>query len=262
MKRTLLGAVMVCGLLAGCAAPAEPAAPSSTPSSVADTLSGTVTVFAAASLTDTFAEIADAFGDEHPDVDVVFNFGGSSGLATQIVEGAPADVFAVASGATMTTVTDAALTDGDPTVFVTNTLEIATPAGNPAGITGLADFANPDLAIALCAVEVPCGAAAKTVLDGAGIVAAPDTLEQDVKAVLSKVELGEVDAGLVYRTDVLAAGDAVEGIEFPEAETAVGKYPIAQLVDAPNPDAAAAFIEYVLSPAGIAILTDAGFGTP
>ena len=259
MKRALvtLGAVGL--LLTGCATPSAPSRPTS---AAEDTLTGTVTVFAAASLTETFGALADAFEEKHPGVTVVFNFGGSSGLATQIVEGAPADVFAAASGATMTTVTDAALTEGDPTVFVTNTLEIAVPAGNPGAITGLADFADPDLSIAICAVEVPCGSASKTVFDAAEIVAAPDTLEQDVKSVLTKVELGEVDAGLVYRTDVLAAGDSVEGIEFPEASGAVGKYPIAQLAASTNGDVAAAFIAYVLSPAGMKILTDAGFGSP
>lgn len=264
MKRALTGTGILAAIaiLAGCAAPAAGPIPTPTQTTVQDPLSGAVTVFAAASLTDTFGEIANAFMAEHPDVTVTLNFGGSSGLATQIVEGAPADVFAAASGATMTTVTDAGLAAGDPTVFVTNTLEIATPADNPGDVTGLADLANPDMSIALCAVEVPCGAAAKTVLDTAGIVASVDTYEQDVKAVVTKVELGEVDAGLVYTTDVLAAGEAVTGIAFPEAVAAVGKYPIVQTTASTNPDAAAAFIAFVLSPAGIAILTDAGFGTP
>ena len=260
MKRALVTLVGAGLLLAGCSAPA---ATEPTPARTAeDALTGTVIVFAAASLTETFGTIADAFTQEHPDVRIAFNFGGSSGLATQIVEGAPVDVFAAASGTTMKTVTDAALTDGAPTVFVTNTLEIAVPAGNPGGVSGLEAFANPDLSIAICAVEVPCGAASKTVFDGAGIVAAPDTLEQDVKAVLTKVELGEVDAGLVYRTDVLAAGNEVEGIEFPGASTAVGKYPIAQLAASTNKDVAAAFVAYVLSPAGKQIRHRAGFGTP
>ena len=252
------GALALVGvlLLAGCSTPAP------TVTRTPDTLGGTVTVFAAASLTDTFQAIAAAFKEEHPGVTVTLNFGGSSGLATQIVQGAPADVFAAASGATMKTVTDAALTDGAPTTFVTNTLEIAVPADNPGKVTGLADFANPNLAIALCAVEVPCGAAAKTVFDGAGIVASVDTYEQDVKAVLSKVEIDEVDAGIVYKTDVLAAGSKVKGIDFPEAATAVGKYPIALLSASTNKAAAQVFIDYVLSPKGIRILTDAGFATP
>ena len=250
MKYLALFAVLA---LAGCSAPASVA------TEEPDTLSGIVTVFAAASLTDTFADIAAAFTEQHPGVDIVFNFGGSSGLATQIVEGAPVDVFAAASGATMEAVGELAV---DPVPFATNTLEIATPADNPAGITGLADLTDPQLSIALCAVEVPCGAAAATVFETAGLVASVDTYEQDVKAVLTKVELGEVDAGLVYTTDVLAAGDAVKGIEFPEAGAAVGTYPIARLTASTNPDAAAAFIAFVLSATGTRILTDAGFGTP
>ncbi len=254
MKRVLVTVVAAGLFLSGCSAPTAPASP--------DSFTGTVTVFAAASLTDTFGAIADAFEREHPNVTVALNFGGSSSLATQIIGGAPADVFAAASGATMATVADAGLTVGEPTVFVTNTLEIAVPAGNPGGITGLADFANADLGLALCAVEVPCGAASKSVFDGAGIVAAPDTLELDVRAVLTRVELGEVDAGLVYRTDVIAAGDRVEGIEFPEASTAIGAYPIALLSASTNRVSASAFIAWVLSPAGKEILTDAGFGAP
>lgn len=260
MKRTVVVLAAAGLLLAGCSAPTPTPAP--TASATPDTLTGTVTVDAAASLTDTFQAIATAFGKEHPNVTVTFNFGGSSGLATQIVQGAPVDVFAAASGATMKTVTDAKLTAVDPTVFVTNTLEIAVPADNPGKVTGLKDFANADLSIAVCAVEVPCGAAAKTVFDGAGVTASVDTFEQDVKSVLAKVETGEVDAGLVYKTDVLAAGTKVKGIDFPEASTAVGKYPIALLSASANKDAAQAFIDYVLSPKGIKILTDAGFGTP
>jgi molybdate transport system substrate-binding protein len=257
--RSTAGVLVAVLLLAGCAAPAAGPAPTRT---VEDTLSGSVTVFAAASLTEAFGAIADEFTAEHPGVNVTFNFGGSSALATQIAEGAPVDVFAAASGTPMSVVTNAGLVEGTPTVFATNTLEIATPADNPAHVTGLADFANAHLSIALCAVEVPCGAAAKTALDAAGITPSVDTYEQDVKAVLTKVELGEIDAGLVYKTDVLAAGKTVEGIEFPEAAAAIGTYPIAQLSTSTNPEAAAAFIAYVLSSPGIKILSDAGFGTP
>lgn len=256
MRRPLVLAALATLALAGCTA----AAPEPTPPTEG-TLSGTVTVFAAASLTESFQAIADAFTAEHPGVEVTFNFGGSSGLATQIVEGAPVDVFAAASPATMTTVTDAGLAT-DAHDFASNTLEIAVPTDNPGGMTGLADFANPDLAIALCAAEVPCGAAAARALDAAGIVASVDTYEQDVKAVLTKVELGEVDAGLVYRTDVLAAGAKVKGIEFPEATGAIARYPIAALTTSANPYAADAFVAFVLSDAGQRILQEAGFGAP
>jgi molybdate transport system substrate-binding protein len=249
-------ALLAVGVLSGCAAPAPEAA---APTEAGDQLEGTVTVFAAASLTETFESLATEFEGEHPGVDVVFNFGGSSALATQITEGAPADVFAAANESTMQTVTDASLSV-DPTIFASNTLEIAVPVGNPAGVTGLADFASPDLAIAICDVEVPCGAAADKLFTDAGVTAEPDTLEEDVKAVLTKVELGEADAGLVYVTDVIAAGDAVEGIEFAEADLALNLYPIATLADAPNPDAATAWVQFVLSDAGQAALADAGFG--
>ncbi|CAN5360458.1 molybdate ABC transporter substrate-binding protein [soil metagenome] len=256
MKLAKPALVLVAALaLAGCSTPA----PTPTETAAADTLSGTVTVFAAASLTDSFQAIADAFTAEHPDVTVTFNFGGSSGLATQIVEAAPADVFAAASPATMQTVTDAALTDGDPTDFATNVLEIAVAKGNPGGITGLEDFANADKTIALCAVEVPCGAAAAKLFDAAGIVPSVDTYEQDVKAVLTKVELGEVDAGVVYVTDVLDAGNAIEGIEVDSAPVA---YPIATLSASTNKEAAQAFVDFVLSDKGQSILKAAGFGTP
>lgn len=254
MKRvTVAGAAIL--LLAGCASPAaEP-----TPTAAGDQLIGTVTVFAAASLTESFEAIKAAFAEEHPRVEVTFNFGGSSGLATQILEGAPVDVFVAASDATMKTVTDAAVNETDPITFASNTLQIAVPAGNPGEVTRLQDLADPRLIVALCAVEVPCGAASQTVFDRAGVTPAPDTIEQDVKAVLTKVELGEVDAGLVYRTDVLAAGDAVEGIDFPEAADAVNTYSLVQLAGNKGADA---FIAFMLSAEGRAILDAAGFGTP
>ena len=239
MRLLLVAALLLS--LAGCATPTEPQ-------------QQTVTVFAAASLTESFEQIATAFEEANPDVDVVFNFGGSSGLATQIVEGAPADVFAAASPATMATVTDAALTTGDPVAFATNVLQIAVAGGNPGGIATLEDFANPDSLIAVCAVEVPCGAATATLFTEAGITPSVDTYEQDVKAVLAKVELGEVDAGLVYVTDVLAAGSAVEGIGVDSAPV---DYPIAALTDRGR-----AFLDFVLSAEGQAILAKAGFGAP
>ena len=246
--------------LAGCGSD-DSAADSGAPRGSGD-VGGDITVFAAASLTESFTRLGEDFEAAHPGVRVTFNFAGSSALANQIDEGAPADVFASAAQKNMDQVTDSGSVAANPVTFVTNTLEIAVPAGNPAKITGLADFADADLKIALCAEQVPCGAASKKVFDAAGITAAPDTLEQDVKAVLSKVSLGEVDAALVYRTDVLAAGDKVEGIEFPEAGEAVNAYPIAVCAKAPNPDAAQAFVDYVLSGEGKAVLTEAGFGTP
>ncbi len=225
-------------------------------------LTGTLTVFAAASLTDVFTELGDQLMADNPDLTVTFNFAGSSALATQITQGAPADVFASANQTQMTVVTDAGLVDGDPVVFTENVLEIAVPAGNPGGVTGIADFGDADLTLAVCAPDVPCGAAAEQVFTAAGVTAQPDTLEEDVRAALTKVELGEVDAALVYASDVQAAGDSVEGIAFPEAEEAVNSYPIAGLTGSADPDAAQAFLDLVASDAGQQALTDAGFRRP
>ncbi|WAB83153.1 molybdate ABC transporter substrate-binding protein [Microcella daejeonensis] len=220
---------------------------------------GAITVFAAASLGGSFATIVEAFRQENPGVTVTVSVGGSAGLATQIVEGAPADVFAAANPATMAAVRDAGLTRGAPVAFATNWLQIAVAPGNPGAVSALDDLADPDRTIALCAVEVPCGAAAAELFAAAGITPSPDTYEQDVRAVLTKVELGEVDAGLVYVTDVREAGDAVEGIEVDSDP--VG-YPIAALSASSNPRAAEAFVDFVLSAAGRRILGEAGFGAP
>ncbi|BDZ65555.1 molybdate ABC transporter substrate-binding protein [Agromyces mangrovi Wang et al. 2018] len=221
----------------------------------------TITVFAAASLTESFEQLEAAFEADHPGVEVALSFGGSATLASQILEGAPADVFAAADEATMRRVVDADATATEPEVFATNALALAVPAGNPGGVTGLADLADDDLAIALCAPEVPCGAATVTVLDAAGIVAAPDTLEQDVKAVLTRLVLGEADAGLVYRTDVVAAGDAVEQVEAAGTDAAVNAYPIAA-VGTTESAVAREFIAFVRSDTGQGVLADAGFGAP
>jgi molybdate transport system substrate-binding protein len=228
-------------------------------SSKSSGISGTITVLAAASLTETFTQLGRDFQAANPGTKVTFSFGGSSGLATQINNGAPADVFAAASPATMTLVTNAGNADGPPTVFVRNQLVIAVPTGNPKGIKGLADLTKPGIKVALCAAEVPCGAAAAKALAAASVNLTPVTLEQDVKGALAKVKLGEVDAALVYRTDAKAAAGAVEGIEFPQSAGATNDYPIVVLRDAPNKAAAQAFVAYVLSDAGHAVLTSAGF---
>lgn len=260
--RSFAGALLAALALTGCAGDASSdGGGSSTSPSGAPAVRGTVTVFAAASLTGSFTQLGKDFQAANPGTAVTFNFGASSALAQQIVAGAPADVFAAASPATMRTVTDAGDAVG-PQVFVRNRLQIAVPPGNPGRVTGLADFAKAPLKIALCAAEVPCGAAATKVFTASGIRAAPDTLEQDVKAALSKVQLGEVDAALVYRTDVLAAGTKVTGIAFPEADLAVNDYPIATLADAPNDAAAKAFLTYVLSLEGQRVLAAAGFDSP
>jgi molybdate transport system substrate-binding protein len=182
--------------------------------------------------------------------------------SAELIQGAPADVFASADERQMTVVTDAGLQAAAPAVVAENVLEIAVPAGNPGKVTGLADFGDADLTLAVCAAAVPCGAAAAAVFADAGITARPDTEEEDVKAALTKVQLGEVDAALVYATDVQAAGSDVEGIAFPEAEREVNAYPVCVLAAAPNPAAAAAFVDLVESAPGQQALADAGFRAP
>lgn len=250
MKRVLAVAALV---LAGCGSPA----PATTTG-----VTGEITVFAAASLTESFQQLGEEFEAANPGTKVKFNFAGSSALAQQLNQGAPADVFASAAPANMKQVTDTGTVTATPATFAKNTLQIAVPKGNPGKITGLADFAEADLKIALCAEQVPCGAAAKKVFAAAKITPAPDTLEQDVKAVLTKVSLGEVDAALVYRTDVKAAGDEVEGEDFAEASSAGNDYPIAPLAKAPNAATAKAFVDHVLSEKGKKVLAEAGFAAP
>jgi molybdate transport system substrate-binding protein len=243
-------------LLVGCGGSGGSGPAASSPGGA---LRGTLTVFAAASLTEVFTELGDQLEKSDPGLDVRFNFAGSSALATQLAQGAPADVFASADDAQMKVVTDAGLQGEDPPIFAGNVLEIAVPRDNPGHVTGLADFARPDLTLAICAAAVPCGAAAQKVFRAAGVTAVPDTEEEDVKAALTKVQLGEVDAALVYATDVQAAGSDVEGIPFPEAEQAVNEYRICTLKAAPNPDAARAFLDLVRSDQGQQALTAAGF---
>ena len=243
-------------LLSACGA--EPQATAPSPSPERSGSDGAITVLAAASLTEALTQIGKDFEAKNAGSTVTFSFGSSATLASQIVQGAPADVFAAASPATMETVTAAGAAD-TPTDFVSNTLEIVVLEGNPHKIVGLEDFADERKRIALCAPQVPCGAV--KVFAAAKIVPKPDTLEQDVKATVQKVATDEVDAALVYKTDVIAAGDQVDGIEFAEAQQAVNTYPIATLKDSKNPALAKAFVDYVLSPEGQAVLAKAGFAT-
>lgn len=218
----------------------------------------TLQVFAAASLRGSFENIADAFEDEHADVEVRFNFAGSSELALQITEGADADVIATADEATMAGV--ATLLASRATVFAHNTLRIVVPAGNPDNVTSLVDLGGTDLVV--CAPQVPCGAAAQRVAEAAGITLAPVSEELNVTEVLSKVTSGQASAGLVYLTDVIAAGDAVEGIDFAESSEAVNRYPIARLDDSAQAGLADEFVAFVHSDAGQQLLRDAGFAAP
>lgn len=233
------------------------AGPSASSGGSAEQLSGTLTVFAAASLKKVFDKLAADFGKEHPGLTVKpITYDGSSTLATQLIGGADADVFASADNKNMDKVTGAKLA-GDPVEFATNTLEIAVAPGNPKKVTGLQDLTK--LITVICAPEVPCGSASQTVLKAAKIDLKPASEEQNVTAVLTKVEAGEADAGLVYKTDVQGAGGKVDGVEFPESSGAVNHYPIVALTGSKNPTAAKAFIAYVTGPVGQQALAAAGF---
>lgn len=219
-------------------------------------VSGELTVYAAASLSGAFDEIGDAFEQENPDVRFTGVYDGSSTLVTQLLEGAPADVFASADEANMRKLEDAAV---DPTLFASNTLVIAVPVGNPGGVETLADLA--DIATVLCAPEVPCGAASTSLLSSAGVDVDAASLEQNVTAVLTKVAAGEADAGLVYATDVVGRDD-VEATVPDGADEVVNHYPITALSGASNSVVAEAFVAFVLSDEGQRILADHGFGAP
>jgi molybdate transport system substrate-binding protein len=222
----------------------------------------TLTVYAAASLTKTFEQLGAEFEKEHDGVTVQFSFGGSSDLVAQIIEGAPADVFASADAANMDKLVAEDLQGADSVDFASNTLEIATPPDNPAGIETFADLAGDDVRLVICAPEVPCGAAAQAVAEAAGVTLSPVSEEQSVTDVLGKVISEEADAGLVYVTDVTAAGDTVLGIEFPESADVVNVYPIVPVEGSDEADLAAEFVDLVLSDTGQSILQDAGFAQP
>ncbi|MFD8214934.1 molybdate ABC transporter substrate-binding protein [Streptomyces sp. NPDC059697] len=235
---------------------------SDTSASSSPKLSGTVTVFAAASLKESFTTLGKEFEKANPGTKVTFNFAGSDTLAASITGGAPADVFAAASPKTMAIVTDKKDAATTPATFVRNQLEIATLPGNPDKVASLKDLTKSGLKVVLCDKTVPCGAAAQKALDASKLKLTPASYEQDVKSALTKVELKEADAAVVYKTDVKAAGDKVEGVEFPESAKAVNEYPIALLKDAPNAEAAKAFIALVQSAEGQKVLTAAGFLQP
>ncbi len=222
----------------------------------------TLTVYAASSLTEPFTELSQKFEASHDGVKVAFNFAGSSDLVAQLQQGAPADVFASADAANMEKAVGDDLVSGDPVDFASNTLEIVVPPDNPAGVTSLQDLAKAGIDVVLCAPEVPCGAASQRVEKAAGVDIRPVSEEQAVTDVLTKVASGEADAGLVYVTDVKAAGDQVKGVPFPESRFAVNTYPIAALADSNNPDLAKEFVDLVTGPTGDSVLARAGFAKP
>lgn len=219
-------------------------------------------MFAASSLTDSFSQIGKEFEADNPGVKVTFNFAASSALVTQITQGAPADVFASADESNMKKLTDAAANGDRPVTFATNTLAVIVGKGNPKKLTSLQDLANPNLIVVTCGPQVPIGAYAGQLFQKAGITVTPKSYEADVKAVVTKVTAGEADAGIVYRTDVKAAGDKAEGVVIPDEVNVVATYPIAVTKAAPNATAAKLFVAYVTSAKGQAALAEAGFSAP
>ena len=221
-----------------------------------------LTVLAAASLSGTFAELEQAFHEEHPGVDVRLSFDSSATLAGQVVEGAPADVLATADEQTMESVVAAGATDGRPTAFASNRLVLVVPDDNPARIHSVADLDANGVDYVVCVPSAPCGHIAVAALDEAGIDAPAASEEADVKAVLSKVMLGEADAGLVYATDALDAGESVRTFEISSSPATTTRYFVAALRDAASPELARDWVELVLSKRGQKVLDDAGFGSP
>jgi molybdate transport system substrate-binding protein len=244
-------------------APATTAAATTrAPTTTTPAVEGDITVFAAASLTESFAAVGEAFTAANPDASAEFSFDASSALVQQITEGAPADVFASADTANMDKLVDAGLNGGEPVIFATNLLTIIVAPGNPKGITGVADLANNDLITVICAPEVPCGRYANEIFTNAGVTVTPDSLEQNVRGVVTKVTAGEADAGIVYITDVTAAGDDADMVEIPEDINVIAEYPIATVKDSGNAEVGEAFIEFLIGADGQEIMAEYGFGAP
>lgn len=258
MRRiVILAGLLSTTLLAGSVACTAKPSASSSPAAASD---GSIVVFAAASLKPAFTQIAQQFKADNPGEGIDFDYGGSSDLATQLTQGATADVFASADAAQMGTVAKAGLLAGDPTNFASNTLVIVTAPGNPKKVGSFADLAR--LSVVVCQRPVPCGAATARVEDSTGVRLNPVSEEPSVTDALNKVTSGQADAALVYVTDALSAGDKVATVHFPEAAGAVNVYPIAVLKKAPLPLSARKFVSLVTSDTGQKMLAHAGFAKP
>jgi len=259
MRRfAVIAAGLVAVAVAGCSSSSSSSAPSTSSSAPA---TGTITVFAASSLTGAFTQLGKQFEAAHKGDTVKFSFGPSSGLESQITSGAPADVFASASTKTMQDVVSAG-DASNPQNFAKNIMEVAVPPNNPANVTSVNDLAKKSVKVALCQPQVPCGEVAAEVFKNAGITVKPVTQQPDVKSVLTQVETNNVDAGMVYVTDVMAAGTKVKGVTIPASDNASTLYPIATISSSKHESIAQAFVDYVLSPAGQQVLTAAGFEKP
>jgi molybdate transport system substrate-binding protein len=260
MKKVLAGLATVAVLATGCGTSASSGGSGSSGTPSAPSAPRTLTVFAAASLTESFNELKTEFEAAHPGVTVRYSFAGSSTLVQQLDNGAKADVFASADQANMNNAVKDGVIDGTPTVFATNKLTIAVAPGNPKGIKTFADLAKGGLTVVVCATQVPCGSATQQVEKNTGVTLKPASEEDDVKQVLTKVETGDADAGLVYVTDANTAGGKVAQVDFPESAGAINDYPIAVVKNAPEADLAKQFEQFVLGAQGKQELAKVGFG--
>ena len=264
MKQSRLLAVfcaLLLALISGCGSSDKAPAGSSAPAMTAAS-GGKIIVFAAASLNKTFTDIGEQFKTDNPGASVEFSFAGSSDLVTQLTQGAPADVFASADTKNMDKAAQAGLLAGDPVNFASNTLTIAVAPGNPKKIASFKDLTQQGLNVVVCAPQVPCGSATQKVEQATGVTLNPVSEESSVTDVLNKVTTGEADAGIVYVTDAIGAGDKVAAVAFPEAAGAVNTYPIAALKGSKNPELARKFVDLVTSEAGQKVLNAAGFAKP
>lgn len=259
MKRTSTTVITLAALtLVACNS-----APEARDADISEDENTTLTVLAAASLQKSFDEIGEEFTAEHPNIDVDFNYAGSSTLVQNLEAGAPADIFASADEANMDNAEQADLIDADTReLFAANTLVGIVPSDNPANISSLADANADDVNLVVCAPQVPCGALSQSLAEAAGIRLNAVSEEQQVSDVLGKVRSGQADAGLVYATDAALAPDEVNTFDIAGAEEQPNHYPIARTATSENTDAADAFIEYVQSEAGQAILEENGFTAP
>lgn len=265
MKATGKGVVLSAAaamILTACGTGAGSGDRSTESGGAASSAEGTLTVYAAASLTKSFDRLAEEFEAEHPGVDVMVDYGGSSGLVQRLQEGAQADVFASADERTMRRLIDSGSPTGEPVTFASNTLTLVVPAGNPADISGVEDLRQDGVKFVRCAPDVPCGAAADELEKANGIDVNPVSSELSVTDVLGKVTSGQADAGLVYVTDAKAAGDRVETIEVPHAQEIVNYYPVVTFPDSSNSTSATEFVDWLTSERGQKILRDEGFGSP
>jgi molybdate transport system substrate-binding protein len=245
-------------LISGCGSSDKAPASSSTTASAG----AKIIVFAAASLKKTFTDIGEQFKTDNPGASVDFSFAGSSDLVTQLTQGAPADVFASADTKNMDKAAQAGLLAGDPLKFASNTLTIAVAPGNPKKIASFKDLTQQGLNVVVCAPQVPCGSATQKVEQATGVTLNPVSEESSVTDVLSKVTTGQADAGIVYVTDAIGAGDKVAAVAFPEASGAVNTYPIAVLKGSKNPELAHKFVDLVTGESGQKVLNAAGFAKP